>query len=98
MSSGTTAEPIQPVAPVTNTRMRTSRWSTVLSTAGRWYWVMSVTVITVTPDVSCCHQLASGHESMGAERTGPARAGGTRALHRARGRTDHGGGARQPAA
>ena len=31
MSSGTTAEPIQPDAPVTKTRMRTSKWSYVIT-------------------------------------------------------------------
>src|ERR1039458_300572 len=45
MSSGTTAEPIQPDAPVTKTRMRTtSSWSTVPNTEDR---PMSVAVITV---------------------------------------------------
>ncbi len=33
MSSGTTAEPIQPDAPVTKTRMRTSRWRNVPATS-----------------------------------------------------------------
>src|ERR1700704_43250 len=57
MSSGTPAEPIQPDAPVTKTRMRrTSRWQSAHG-AGlrRTDEPMSVTVISLTPDVGRCH-------------------------------------------
>src|SRR5271157_2118204 len=96
MSSGTTAEPIQPDAPVTKTRMRKPPGGGMFSAPGvRGDRLMSVTAITTVPDVSRCHQVLSGHGSMGAERARPARACGTGALHRARVRADHRGGDRQ---
>src|ERR1022692_411085 len=49
MSSGTTAEPIQPDAPVTNTRMRNLQVSTVPGTGFAPGSSMSGTVITIHP-------------------------------------------------
>src|SRR6266508_3587066 len=48
--------------------------------------LMSVAVISVPPDVSRCHHVPLGHESMGAQRAQPARAGGAEALRPARAR------------
>src|SRR5215469_15658943 len=81
MSSGTTAEPIQPDAPVTNTRMRAS--------------LTSVTVISLHIDDSDCHHVSSCHGSMGAGRARPAGAGGPGALCRSGVRADYGGGDRR---
>ena len=82
-SSGTTAEPICPLAPVTNTRMMKPPWFAMLR-LGDW------------ADVSHCHQRSTlmsvsvirahpvcGHGTMGAGRARPAGTGGDRALRRA---------------
>src|SRR5260370_33948015 len=96
MSSGTTAEPIQPDAPVTKTRMRNLHGPNVLGIGCALRQSMSVAAITVAPDVSRCHQVRSGEGSMGAERARPARAGAPRSLRPARAPTGHGGGGRPP--
>jgi hypothetical protein len=66
MSSGTTAAPIQPDAPVTNTRMslREPRGGGNALDERACVKSMSVTDITKhTLDVSGCHQLATDHRT-----------------------------------
>src|SRR5580693_7527754 len=81
MSSGTTAEPIQPDAPVTNTRMRNLP--------------MSVAVISLACNDSHWHHVPSCHGSMGTGRTRSAGEGSYDALRRAGVRADHGRGDRR---
>ncbi len=59
MSSGTAAEPIQPDAPVTNTRMRNLQGLNAVPASPRVRGSMSAAVITVALDVCNCHQLGS---------------------------------------
>src|SRR5438105_860258 len=75
MSSGTTADPTKPDAPVTNTRI----WNLPLMS----FAVMAVTLMTVA-DIP----LRSRHEPVAAQRARPPRAGGAGALRRARLRPD----------
>src|SRR3954447_20220908 len=75
MSSGTTAEPTKPDAPVTNTRIENLP-------------LMSVTVITVTPMTATVIPVRSRHEPVAAQRARPPGAGGAGPLHRARLRPD----------
>ncbi len=82
-SSDTTAEPIQPDAPVTKMRM------------GGPQLLMSVTVIDGTPDVSSCHHVGSAHGQMGAGRARTPGERGAGAVQRARLRADDCGGDRQ---
>src|ERR1035438_2623093 len=65
MSSGTTAEPIQPDAPVTKTRMRRPPVVDALGTECVRDTSMSVAVMSIAGDVSHCHQRRSEHGSMG---------------------------------
>src|SRR6266576_6754433 len=94
MSSGTTAEPIQPDAPVTKTRMRNLQ---VVDSPGTWVCTgsMSATVISIHLMSAAVIIYDWSHEPVGAERARPPGAGGTRSLRRARVRADHGGGDRR---